>query len=75
MRLYRGNAHWLYQQLKRNYVDIYRNEKGILSYSEFKTKIDKGSEFWFAGCSYKSQEDYSITDQTNPKFSNDSFTI
>ena len=73
MRLYRGNAHWLYQQLKRNYVDIYRNEKGILPYSDFKTKIENGSEFWFAGSSYKLAEN--LTSSDIPTFKNDTFSI
>jgi hypothetical protein len=73
MRLYRGNAHWLYQQLKRNYVDIYRNEVGLMAYSEFKTKVENGSEFWFAGSSYKLSENYSSTG--TPNFKNDTFSI
>jgi hypothetical protein len=75
MKLYRGNAHWLYQQLKKNYIDIYRNETGMLSYSDFKTKIENGSEFWFAGCSYKSSDEYSLTHTEQSKFKNDSFSI
>ncbi len=73
MRLYRGNAHWLYQQLKRNYVEIYRNEVGLMAYSEFKTKVENGSEFWFAGSSYKLSENYSSTGK--PTFKNDTFSI
>jgi hypothetical protein len=73
MRIYRGNPHWLYQQLKRNYVEIYRNEVGMMPYSEFKTKVENGSEFWFAGSSYKLSEDYSSTGI--PNFKNDTFSI
>ena len=73
MRLYRGNPHWLYQQLKRNYVEIYRNEIGMMPYSEFKTKVENGSEFWFAGSSYKLSENYSSTGI--PNFKNDTFSI
>jgi hypothetical protein len=73
MRLYRGNPHWLYQQLKRNYVEIYRNEVGMMPYSEFKTKVENGSEFWFAGSSYKLSENYSSTGI--PNFKNDTFSI
>jgi hypothetical protein len=73
MRLYRGNAHWLYQQLKRNYIEIYKNEKGMLPYSDFKTKIENGSEFWFAGSSYKQSEN--LTSTGIPNFKNDTFSI
>lgn len=73
MRLYRGNAHWLYQQLKRNYVEIYRNEVGLMPYSEFKTKVENGSEFWFAGSSYKLSENDSSTGK--PIYKNDTFSI
>jgi hypothetical protein len=72
MRLYRGNAHWLFQQLKRNYVEIYRNDIGMLSYSDFKTKLENGSEFWFAGSSYKLSE---ISSTGIPNFKNDTFSI
>ena len=71
--MYRGNAHWLYQQLKRNYVDIYRNEKGMLPYLDFKTKLENGSEFWFAGSSYKLTEN--LTSTGIPNFKNDTFSI
>jgi hypothetical protein len=73
MRLYRGNAHWLYQQLKRNYIEVYKNEKGILPYSDFKTKVENGSEFWFAGSSYKLAEN--LTSTGIPNFKNDTFSI
>jgi hypothetical protein len=73
MRLYRGNAHWLYQQLKRNYIEVYKNEKGMLPYSDFKTKIENGSEFWFAGSSYKLAEN--LTSTGIPNFKNDTFSI
>lgn len=73
MRLYRGNAHWLYQQLKKNYVEIYRNENGMLPYSDFKTKLENGSEFWFAGSSYKLSEN--LTSTGIPNFNNDTFSI
>jgi hypothetical protein len=72
MRLYRGNAHWLYQQLKKNYVEIYRNSDGMLPYSDFKTKLENGSEFWFAGSSYKLSE---ISSTGIPNFKNDTFSI
>jgi hypothetical protein len=73
MRLYRGNSHWLYQQLKRNYIEIYKNDKGMLPYSDFKTKIENGSEFWFAGSSYKQAEN--LTSTGIPNFKNDTFSI
>ena len=73
MRLYRGNAHWLYQQLKRNYIEVYKNDKGMLPYSDFKTKIENGSEFWFAGSSYKLAEN--LTSTGIPNFKNDTFSI
>jgi hypothetical protein len=72
MRLYRGNAHWLYQQLKKNYVEIYRNSDGMLPYADFKTKLENGSEFWFAGSSYKLSE---ISSTGIPNFKNDTFSI
>ena len=73
MRLYRGNAHWLYQQLKRNYIEVYKNDKGMLPYSDFKTKVENGSEFWFAGSSYKLAEN--LTSTGIPNFKNDTFSI
>ena len=73
MRLYRGNAHLLYHQLKRNYIEVYKNDKGILPYSDFKTKVENGSEFWFAGSSYKLAEN--LTSTGIPNFKNDTFSI
>ena len=72
MRLYRGNAHWLYQQLKKNYVEIYRNSDGMIPYADFKIKLENGSEFWFAGSSYKLSE---ISSTGIPNFKNDTFSI
>lgn len=65
MKLYRGNAHWLYQQLKRKYIEVYGNEKGIMPFVKFKEKITAGSEMVFAGCSFKSSEKYSIAMDTS----------
>jgi len=73
MRLYRGNAHWLFQQLERNYVDIYRSKEGMLSYADFKTKVENGSEFWFAGSSYKLADNLTLTGI--PNFKNDTSTL
>ena len=39
----------------------------------FKTKVENGSEFWFAGSSYKLSENYSSTGI--PNFKNDTFSI
>jgi hypothetical protein len=61
MAFYVGKPHWLYQQLKRKYVEIYRSDKGMLSFANFKEKIEKGSEFWFAGNSFKSDEKSNVT--------------
>lgn len=61
MAFYVGKPHWLYQQLKRKYVEIYRSDKGMLSFANFKAKIEKGSEFWFAGNSFKSDEKVSVS--------------
>jgi len=71
--MYRGNAHWLFQQLERNYVEIYRSKKGMLSYADFKTKVENGSEFFFAGSSYKLAEN--LTSTGIPNFTNDTFSI
>ena len=71
--MYRGNTHWLFQQLERNYVEIYGSKKGMLSYLDFKTKVENGSEFFFAGSSYKLAETFSSTDFQN--FKNDTFSI
>jgi hypothetical protein len=65
MKLYRGNAHWLYQQLKRKYIDVYGNETGLMPYDKFRDKITSGSEMVFAGCSFKSSENYSIAMDTS----------
>jgi hypothetical protein len=65
MKLYRGNAHWLYQQLKRKYIDVYGNETGLMAYDKFRDKIMSGSEMVFAGCSFKSSENYSIAMDTS----------
>ena len=73
MRMYKGNAHWLFQQLERNYVEIYGTKKGMLSYLDFKTKIENGSEFFFAGSSYKLEETLSSTGI--PNFKNDTFSL
>jgi len=73
MRMYRGNAHWLFQQLERNYVEIYRSKKGMLSYADFKIKVENGSEFFFAGSSYKLAEN--LTSTGIPNFKNDTFSL
>jgi hypothetical protein len=69
--MYRGNAHWLFQQLEKNYVEIYRNKTGMISYLDFKTKLENGSEFWFAGSSYALSENLNSTGI--PNFKNDTF--
>jgi hypothetical protein len=65
MKLYRGNPHWLYQQLKRKYIDVYGNETGLMPYDKFRNKIISGSEMVFAGSSFKSSEKYSIAMDSN----------
>lgn len=53
MALYRGNSHWMYQVIKRKYIEIYSSTKGLMAFSTFKEKIESGSEFLFLGDSYK----------------------
>jgi hypothetical protein len=70
MALYSGKAHWLYQQLKRKYVDIHKTERGLMPFTDFKTKIDKGTEFWFAGNCFRNNEKISVSieDKLNDQF-------
>ena len=49
-----------------------RYTDGMLPYSDFKTKLENGSEFWFAGSSYKLSE---IPSTGIPNFKNDTFSI
>jgi hypothetical protein len=64
MKLYRGNANWLYHQLKLKYVEVYSNDVGIMPFEKFRDKIESGLELNFAGCSFKSSEKYSISMNT-----------
>lgn len=69
-RLYRGNAHWLHQQLKRNWIKIHGTDKNMITFFKFKEKINQGTEIMFAGDSYKiNQEQPSIA------FNHDTLTI
>ena len=68
-RLYRGNAHWLYQQLKRNWIEIHGTEKNLITFAKFKEKMNQGTEIMFAGDSYKINKELSIA------FNHDTLTI
>jgi len=61
MKMYRGNTHWLFQQLKRNWIEIFKTTDDMIPYSKFKEKIESGTEFMFAGDSYKLGKEISST--------------
>jgi len=60
-RLYRGNTHWLFQQMKRNWIEIYGSDRDLMEYGKFRDKIESGTELMFAGDSYKSNKEVSST--------------
>jgi hypothetical protein len=61
MAFYIGKPHWLYQQLTRKWIYIHKNTSKLMPFGLFKEKIEAGSEFWFAGDSYKTGEKSNVT--------------